>query len=148
MLGVKITIDQCSIVHCGQPPSVFFITYLSSLLFNANTSWLRSDIGVWQKLTTISSHHLAKIFKKQKKITSFSTISLLQASFCQIPIFRIKSLTDLFPTTNESSLPSSQKKSEKPWRCFFWKPRSYWSMFCNPFQPSMWQQFIQDIFRG
>lgn len=42
-------------------------------------------LGIWQKLTTINdSRHLAKIFLTKQK-TSFSTVSLLQASFCQIP---------------------------------------------------------------
>ena len=73
MLEVKITIDQCGTVHCGQPPCVFFITYyVSSLLFNSSTSWLRSDISIWQKLTTINSRHVAKIFLKLYKNESFN----------------------------------------------------------------------------
>lgn len=93
-------------VHCGQPPSVF---YLSSLLFNSSTSWLRSDKGIWQP-TINDSRHVAKILKKQK--TSFSTIPLLRASFCQIPIFRIKS----FQSVSNNQVFRPPKKSEKPWR--------------------------------
>ena len=99
MLEVKITIDQCGTVHCGQPPCVFFITYyVSSLLFNSSTSWLRSDISIWQKLTTINSRHVAKIFLQLK--TSLSTIPGLQARFCQV-------LSICF---QPSSLPSPPKK--------------------------------------